>query len=116
MSLRLTPGRIAAVYECLREFPPFNRCKLPRATDLEFGVTEHYDRHADVDVVRDWKRLRVSSKYNGHFTSLAMTVAHEMVHLALHARGERGWETHGENFKALAAIVCRRFGWDAKVF
>lgn len=116
MSLALTPGRVAAVYECLREFPPLNRCRLPRATEIEFGVTEHVDQHADVDVVRDWKRLRVSSKMNGHFNTVAQSVAHEMVHLALHARGVRGWETHGADFQALARRVCRNFGWDLKVF
>lgn len=116
MALHLTPDRIAAVYDCLRAFPPFNRWKLPRATEIEFGVTEHYDRHADVDIVRDWKRLRISVNRNGHFSTLVQSVAHEMVHLALHARGNKNWERHGDDFVTLADAVCKRFGWDPTVF
>jgi len=116
MSLHLTPERVAAVYECLREFPPFSGWRLPRVSEIEFGVTQHYDRHAEADIVRDWRRLRVSENRNGHFSTLAQSVAHEMVHIALHAAGVPGWETHGDAFQRRAEAVCRRFGWDVKVF
>lgn len=116
MSLPLTPERIAAVYECLREFPPFARWKLPPASSVEFVVTQHYDLHADTDVVRDWRRLRVSENKNGHFVTIAISVAHEMVHLALHAQGSPNWAAHGPEFQRAAKLVCRRFGWDEKVF
>lgn len=116
MSLPLTPERVAAVYECLREFPPFTGWRLPRPADMDFGVTQHLDLHADVDVIRDWRRLRISERRNGHFTTLAASVAHEMVHLALHRRGSPNWATHGAEFQRLAARVCARFGWDEKAF
>lgn len=116
MSLPLTPARIAAVYDCLREFPPFNRWKLPRTADVEFCVTQHADQHADAEIVRNWKRVRVSEKRNGHFNTIASSVAHEMVHLAMHAAGLPNWETHGAEFQRRALAVCRLFGWDEKVF
>ena len=116
MSLPLTPARIAAVYDCLREFPPFAGWRMPRTADVEFGVTQHHDQHADADVVQDWKRVRVSENRNGHFSTIAASVAHEMVHLALHAAGLPNWETHGDEFHRRAQRVCRLFGWDEKVF
>lgn len=116
MSLALTPERVAAVYECLREFQPFAGWRMPRVADLEFAVTRHVDRHADTDAVRDWKRLRVSSATNGHFSSISAAVAHEMVHIALHVAGSANWANHGPEFKRYATRVCRAFGWDEKNF
>lgn len=116
MSLALTPARLAAVYDCLLEFPPFNRWKLPRTATIEFGVTQTPHDAADTTVSKDWHRLRVSAKNNGHFDTVAASVAHEMIHLALYVAGMPNWHTHSEEFNRRARRVCRLFGWDEKVF
>lgn len=46
---------------------------------------------------------------------LLMVVAHEMVHAALEQDGGEHHD-HGEQFQALAAIICKRMGWNPKEF
>jgi hypothetical protein len=109
MTLPLTPQRLAATYECLRVFPPFNRWKLPPASEVRFHVTRHKDRQADF--YHDGRdHIRVSAHFVGRFDALAQAIAHEMVHQHV------GGYTHGSEFKRAARSICRRFGWDEKLF
>lgn len=118
--LPLTPDMVAAVYECLRQFPPFSSWKLPPAEEVEFrvhnqpntmGEYTRYARTADHIVI-------VSSLTIGHFATLASVVAHEMVHLkqALDKTEPKRAGGHNAEFRRLAKQVCKIHGWDYKAF
>lgn len=114
MSLPLSAQRLAAIYECLRAFPPFNRWALPPASDVKFVVTRHVDQFGDHFTLRDTHHVRVSSAKSGHFETVVITVAHEMVHMRQARIGIK--VNHGNFFKRQARSICRRFGWDEKAF
>ncbi len=111
---------VAAVYECLRQFPPFSRWKLPPADEVEFRVSNQrntmgeYTRYARTSE----HIVMVSSSTIGHFATLANVVAHEMVHLkqAIDKTEPQkvGW--HNAEYRRLAKQVCRIHGWDYKAF
>ncbi|MBI1989542.1 MAG: SprT-like domain-containing protein [Betaproteobacteria bacterium] len=118
--LPLTPDMVAAVYECLRQFPPLSSWKLPPAEEVEFRVNKQpntmgeYTRYArTVDHI-----VIVSSLTIGHFATLASVVAHEMVHLkqALDKTEPTRAGGHNAEFRRLAKQVCKIHGWDYKAF
>lgn len=47
---------------------------------------------------------------------LLMVTAHEMAHAALDKSGAKSHHYHGEEFRALGEIICKRMGWDHKEF
>ncbi|MBT9176512.1 MAG: hypothetical protein DDT20_00831 [Firmicutes bacterium] len=121
MSLPLTAARLAAVYECLRSFPPLSRLGLPQAEHIEFRVSRSAKEHGHYQRGKpprnDEHRLSISSRSVGQFASLAWVMAHEMIHLS---QGIRGTETagtqHNAEFHRIAKRVCRRFGFDLNAF
>jgi len=119
MTLPLSPQRIAATYECLRQFPPFCRMKLPSADTLRFQVSRHADRFGHYTRYLGTERhfIVISAVKNGHFNTLAQTVAHEMIHLhQAVAKTETSGAEHNAEFHRLTARVCKAFGWDTKAF
>lgn len=115
--LTLTPQRLAAVYECLRSFPPFSKWGIPSAEEVAFAVSHSRKNRGAYwhDGTQHW--IEVSAKNIGHFTSLAMVMAHEMVHLyQKHAKTETPNTVHNAQFHKIAAVICKRFGWDVKLF
>jgi len=115
----LTPKRLAAVYECLRQYPPFNRYSLPPASGVEFGLVRKNDRSGDyIYFIRnlDSHLIRVNPDWNGHFDSVVMTMAHEMLHLHQRVRRLDSRTEHNADFRAKARRICTRFGWDFKRF
>ena len=118
--LPLTPDMVAALYECLRQFPPFKRWKLPPADEIEFRVNNQRDsmggytrycRSADHIVI-------VSALTIGHFATLACVVSHEMVHLkqAIDKTEPKRAGGHNTEFRRLSKQVCEIHGWDYKAF
>ena len=118
--LPLTPDMVVAVYECLRQFPPFSRWKLPPADEVEFRVNHQsntmgeytrYCRTTDHIVI-------VSSLTIGHFATLASVVSHEMVHLkqAIDKTEPKRVGGHNAEFRRLSKQVCEVHGWDYKAF
>lgn len=119
MSLPITPARLAAVYECLRAFPPYNRMKLPEASWIKFQVLRTRVFHGDYTryIGTDEHILRVSATTHAQFGSLAATVGHEAIHLhQAVAKTETANTQHNAEFKRLAARACRIFGWDLGQF
>ena len=110
MSFRPTPRRLAALYSLLRELPPFGRWKLPAADSVEFRASRRCDVYGEHFHKRGRHVLLVSTDNHGHFDSVIRTLAHEMIHIAQVAAGER--TTHGKQFDRRAREIGRRFGWD----
>lgn len=82
------------------------RLRSTKAIDGEYWRWSGTDDHC----------LDISVKRNGHWNTLGVTMAHEMIHLH-QARAKT--ETRGEHnaeFHRIAKLVCRRFGWDEKQF
>jgi hypothetical protein len=118
--LALTEQRLAAVYDCLRKFPPFCRYGLPDSSGINFGFIKKNDRAADYTSYiydLDSHFIRLNPNWAGHFDTVASYMAHEMIHA--HQRTKRletsGTE-HNADFKRKAKVICDRFGWDFKRF
>jgi SprT-like family len=115
----LTPERLAAVYECLRSFPPFNRYGLPHADTVEFKLIRKHDRAADYTAfirAPDQHLIRLNPDWHSHFDTIASTMAHEMLHLHQRVKKLNTSSEHNADFRAKAVRICRRYGWDPKTF
>lgn len=113
MAIPLTPHHVAAVYDCLRVMPPFNRWHLPAGDEVEFRVTRARLYYGMALVHRQKATIWVSSKNVGHFNTLAHVIAHEMTHLyQLYSGTHQRRITHNAEFRALMAEVCLIHGWD----
>lgn len=110
MSFALTPHRMAALYGLLRDLPPFSRWGLPVADSVEFRASKRCDVYGEHFHRKGRHVVLVSTDNNGHFNSVACTLAHEMIHVAQVVAGER--TTHGKGFDRRAQAVGRHFGWD----
>lgn len=114
MSLKLTPDMLAAGYDFLRTTEPFKGWKLPESDDVGFHVVRDPKMHADFGIVDGVPTIRVSENGAGHTATLLSALAHEVIHLRQHLRGDR--ETHGARFKRMAARICQAHGFDLKTF
>jgi hypothetical protein len=114
--LQITPERLAAVYDCLRAWPPFHRWKLPPASEVKFHVLKTDKWSADWWIEGNTHHLRVSEKKHGHLDSLIETVAHEMCHVYQRIKKTESKSDHNREFKRLADLVCNRLGFDRGTF
>lgn len=113
--IHLTPEILRAAYEYLRATPPFNRWRLPAADEVEFHVTRHKDRTGDCETAGGQEPIiRISAALVGWTSSLMATMAHELVHLYLDRKGVRAH--HGREFQRCARLVCKRHGFDPRLF
>lgn len=113
MSLPLTPERLAAAYEFLRAFPPFNKWGLPPAAEVRFEVIRTREFHGQHRKRRfQPHHIQISKGLVGYANSLLSVMAHEMIHL--HQVHSGIPETHGAEFQRLAKLISRRFGFDPK--
>ena len=122
MSIPLHPSQLAAMYDCLREFPPFKKWKLPPGDEVEFHVLRtraYYGDHSrwDHGAKAGTHVIRVSRARVGHFNTLAQVVAHEMVHMRQRQnRTETPNTQHNAEFWGIANNICAIHGWDERVF
>ena len=115
----LTPERLAAVYDCLRQFPPFNRYGLPPSSEVKFGFIRDTITAADyIAYVRDYDShlIRFNPHFNGHLNTVMERMAHEMIHLHQRIRRHETNAMHNADFKRKARRICQIYGWDFKRF
>lgn len=110
----LTPHILAAGYEYLRASPPFNSLGLPESDDIGFHVGRDTNKAADFGVEAGIPYIRLSEIHHGHTETVLASLAHEMIHLWQHLRGDR--EHHGPRFRAMRKKVCAIHGFDPKAF
>lgn len=109
----VTPDTVKAVYECLIQFPPFDKWKLP--AKVNFAVDHLVSKWADYDP--ETKTIRVSTAKVSTFQSLVLAVAHEIVHAHQDAIGKLPDKNpHNKQFGKHAQQVCRRLGYDPANF
>jgi hypothetical protein len=115
----ITPERIAAVYDCLRTFPPYSAWNLPSSGAIIFKVTRNknaignYTRYRRTSV----HIIEVSESNVSLFSTLLAVVGHEMIHLhQAIEKTETGHTWHNAAFLKANKVVCVQFGWDEKLF
>ena len=109
-----TPHQAAAIYDCLREFPPFRQWKLPPAEEVTFTVNL-----AEGHAGQYWRsggthHIDVSAKCMSHFNTFVEVMAHEMIHLYQNMKGTENKALHNAEFKRLSAAMCGKMGWDSR--
>lgn len=111
----LTPARLAAVYECLRAFPPFSGWGLPHSSQVKFTLSKRKDCQAEYTPGEPhW--IMVSLPFHHHYSTLHATMAHEMIHLYQDIHKRATSAQHNADFKAKSKTVCRKFGFDLGQF
>ena len=118
MSLVLNREILAGLYASLRLCPPFRRWALPEAGAVRFVVTRHKDREGHYTRIQrtDKHYICVSNARIGHFDSLAVVMAHEMIHLCQAVSGHETRAQHNADFRRRAALVCKTLGFDPNIF
>lgn len=122
-----TPEMCRAAYEFFRTTLPYRRWRLPDAEQVVFKITDSgkimgsvYYPSGKGQKIRP--RMEISERLNFCTDLLIRTIAHEMCHLRQFQLD--GWHIvdpdkeygHGEDFKKLAKLVCRRHGFNPKTF
>jgi len=116
MTLPISCEILQGVYESLRVCPPFLRWGLPPSYDINFVVTGHKDREGHYSREEDKHYLCVSRQTIGHYNSLTVVMAHEMLHLLQALKKTETRAQHNADFRKRAAMVCRTLGFDPKTF
>lgn len=116
--LHMTPDMLEASYRLLLTSLPFRRWRLPHPDRIEFCVTPHKDRIAHhraycAPQLGDHE-IGISAHHVRDLHALNQAMAHEMVHIRQDQLGMR--DQHGAGFTRLAALVCRRHGFDLAKF
>lgn len=109
----MTEETLRAIYDMLKTARPFARWSLPESSEITFQVTRSKSDAAEYVFDGD-HYIRVSKEHNGHLTTMIVSVAHEMCHLAQVIRG--GNPAHNKSFNRLAKSVCQHMGFDPKAF
>lgn len=113
--MHLTPESLAAMYDCIRAFPPYSKWKLPDSEDVEFHVSAFRNRNGDYSP--DPHTIRLSMHSTDHIGKALEIMAHEMLHMAQHLqRLETPNTMHNSEFRRAWTKIARMYGWDAKAY
>jgi hypothetical protein len=103
------------MYELFRALPPYNRWKLPPPEKVQFAVNsirKEYGRYES-----EPPRISVSRRNVKSFHALAITVAHEVIHLRQDlTKTYSDRSQHNRAFVRTAKHVCRALGFDSTGF
>jgi len=105
----ITVETCKAVYNMLRQLPPFNKYKLPRPSEIEFVVVNDPELYGSYSP--EPHCITISIAKQSHLQTLEQTIAHEIVHLILYLQGKR-YELHNKNFYKLTHEVANLYGWE----
>lgn len=113
--MNIRPEQVAAVYEMLRAFPPFDRWKLPEADAVAFHVRNIQGTHGKYQF-DNGHNITISTAHIDSHAALVDTTAHEMIHLYQDIKKTDNKSQHNAQFRRLSKRVCDAFLWDAKRF
>lgn len=117
MILPLTPAILALAYDYLCAHKPFAQWKMPHSEEVVFAIFKRTDRYAEYQYDNDKHQIRISSRLVGSHATLLSTMAHEMIHLHLNAKGCFDMRSpHGADFHKLADRVCKIHSFDRLTF
>ena|SRR3990167_3156621 len=115
--MNLSPDILRATYAYLRELPPFNRWKLPEASEVKFKLSAAGTSQSEIAYhhkANGRHEIGIAPRRISHLAPLLETMGHEMCHIRATDKGERSH--HGRLFKKAAAQVCKIHGFDPKSF
>lgn len=115
MSFPLHPKHVAAMYDCIRVLPPFDKFKLPESDEIEFRTPARADVFGEFQEGKPHV-ITISSARHSHTFTVMLTLAHEMLHLYQALQKTDNKNQHNAEFKRLAKRVCSLNGWDYKAF
>ena len=110
--VKLSPQKLAAIYEMLAQFEPFRSWNLPPSKDIEFHVNAAKDCYGEYSP--DPHMITLSRAKNGFLETAIRTMAHEMIHLRLYCMNRKNWDKHEENFVKMAHQISESLGFDPK--
>jgi hypothetical protein len=113
MNLRLTPEMLAAMWDCLRQLPPFDAWRLPSSDHVEFRAPRRHDVFGEF---RAPNIVVVSSALHGRFNTAFQTLSHEAIHFVQYLDKTESKSQHNADFCRRARSVCRIFGYDYRGF
>lgn len=115
--LTLTTENLEAMYDYLRVTKPFCDWNLPEGEEVKFIVAKSKKIFGQYQLIDKKHTIKISQNAIGHTNSLAMTMAHEMIHLHLEESGmEMREDGHNGAFRICAATVCKVHGFDLRTF
>ena len=113
--MRVTAQQVRAMYAMFRTLPPYCRWNLPKPEQVRFAVNSirgEYGRYENQP-----HRISVSRHNVKCFHALAVTMAHEIIHLRQELTGTYNDRAqHNRAFVRTAKHVCRVLGFDSKGF
>lgn len=114
-----TPDDVAHLYEFFRGSRPFKSWRLPESDEVRFNIIEKFrEGHiAEYQCYVDGShRISIAFPKHANMITLAESVAHEMIHLALEIEGHDTRVSHDREFKKRAKQVCKVHGFDEGTF
>lgn len=113
--MKVTARHVRAMYALFRTLPPYNRWKLPPPEKVRFAVNSirgEYGRYESPQ-----HRISVSRRNVKTFHALAVTVAHEVIHLRQElTKTYSDRSQHNRAFVRTAKHVCRALGFESRGF
>lgn len=115
MSLYITPEMCRLAYEYLRGTLPFRRWQLPPESKVIFEVV---GTRAYMGACYTGKpHIRISQTRVTTTQCLIETMAHEMIHMRQHFKGQNSDSlSHGPKWRKMADQVCRKHGFNRDYF
>jgi predicted SprT family Zn-dependent metalloprotease len=110
--VKLSPQKLAGIYEMLCQFEPFKGWTMPPSKDIEFHVSR--DKTCYGEYSPEPHAITLSSAKNGFLETAIRTMAHEMIHLKLYVLKRKNWDKHESNFAQMAHKVSVNMGFDPK--
>lgn len=111
--LKIQPSHLVAVYDCLRELPPFNRWRFPVGEEVNFHVTRSEKNGGLYWGEGEKHHIAISARTVSQLGTLMQYMAHEMLHMRQRlARTETKGSMHNAEFRKLSRRVCAIHGWD----
>jgi hypothetical protein len=110
--MKLTAGRLQAIYLMLIKLKPFDAWSMPPAEEIIFQVTSELDAMGTYvfDDLQEKHIVTISKAKNAHLETVIRTMAHEMIHMK---RGKtRGWNKHDRVFRNHARRIALELGFD----
>jgi hypothetical protein len=111
MAITLTQEILQTSYTLLRQTQPFNRLKLPPASQVKFQILRGKSVSGDHCHWNGKHHIRISAAKHHTLSAVIMTMAHEMCHVA-----DSSKSAHGAQFNRLADRVCKWHGFDRGQF
>lgn len=110
--MKVTARHVRAAYAMFRSLPPFCRWGLPPPEQVRFAVNSVRGEFGRYESPGEHHRISVSRHNVKSFHALAITMAHEIIHLRQElTKTHSDRAQHNRAFVRTAKHVCRTLGF-----